>query len=147
MLLLIAKCIIAYAVSSICWRILSRLVLKTDLHNVPGPDSDSFLKGERCVFRGDVECMVDPSKGGLSKVFATDAWDFHKELRQNCRSFILPCQCIRNSSISHVDGGVVRIDGVLGVWMCLLDGLGYATDVSVRVNTFMSPTRRPCNTY
>jgi hypothetical protein len=46
MLLIIAQCIVAYTVFSVFWRILCRLVIKTDLDNVPGPDSQSFLKGE-----------------------------------------------------------------------------------------------------
>jgi hypothetical protein len=45
MLPLIAYCIVAYAISSVCWSTLHRLVIKNDLDNVSGPASDSFLKG------------------------------------------------------------------------------------------------------
>jgi hypothetical protein len=70
----------AYAVSAVGWLILHRLVVKTDLHNVPGLNSDSFLKGElpHCFFC-DSQC-IDLSEGDLSKVFTPDAWNFHKEI-------------------------------------------------------------------
>jgi len=77
MLLFIAQCIFAYAIASACWRFLRFLVVKTDLDNVPGPPSHSLLKGN------------------FFKVFATDAWDFHTEIRQKF-------------------GRTVRINAVLG---------------------------------
>ena len=46
MLLLVAQGIIVYAIFQGLWPILRRLVVKTDLDNVPGPASHSFLKGE-----------------------------------------------------------------------------------------------------
>jgi hypothetical protein len=49
MLLLIAQGIITSGIFWACWRILRRVVVKTDLDNVPGPASHSFLKGE-CRF-------------------------------------------------------------------------------------------------
>lgn len=45
-----------------CWRTLRRIVVKTDLDNVPGPASDSFLKGN------------------FWKVFSVNAWSFHKKI-------------------------------------------------------------------
>jgi len=56
--------IILYAILHCFWPILRRLVVKTDLDNVPGPASQSFLKGS------------------LLEVLNINAWDFHKELGQ-----------------------------------------------------------------
>lgn len=77
MLLFIAQCIVACIVLSPCWEFLRRLVVKTDLDNIPAPPTHSFMKGS------------------FSKIFATDAWDFHTEIG---RKF----------------GRVARINAVLG---------------------------------
>jgi hypothetical protein len=49
MLRLVVQCIVAYTFARVSWRILRRLVVKTDLDNIPGPASQSFLKGVRCL--------------------------------------------------------------------------------------------------
>ncbi|KAF9466558.1 cytochrome P450 [Collybia nuda] len=77
MLVLITKGIVLYIISYVLWRILRHIVVKTDLDNVPGPVSHSFWKGN------------------LGKLFNTDAWQYHEELRQKY-------------------GKVVRIDALLG---------------------------------
>ena len=88
MLLLITQGIITYAIFWGCWRILRRLVVKTDLHNIPGPASDSFLKGEcRFVFRYSLH-VQSMRIGNFSKIVNTNAWSFHKELGQKCTSCI-----------------------------------------------------------
>lgn len=56
--------IILFALFNLGWRILRRLVVKTDIDNLPGPLSQSF------------------TKGNLLQTFSGDAWDFHKELGQ-----------------------------------------------------------------
>ncbi|KAF8237924.1 cytochrome P450 [Tricholoma matsutake] len=66
MLLPLIQCIVAYAFTRACWRMLRQLVVKADLDNVPGPASHSFLKGVR----------------NFSKLFNINAWDFHKGLSQ-----------------------------------------------------------------
>ena len=89
MLLLVTQGIIAYVIFWGCWRILRRVVIKTDIDNVRGPASDSFLKGEcracTCLYLLHNEPM--PS-GSFLRVFNVNAWDFHKELGQKCTSCI-----------------------------------------------------------
>ncbi|GLB40230.1 putative cytochrome P450 family protein [Lyophyllum shimeji] len=65
MLALLLQCITLYVVSWTLWRILRRLIIKTDLDNLPGPPPASFLKGN------------------FGKVFNPDAWAFHKELAEH----------------------------------------------------------------
>ena len=59
MLLAIVQWAIISVVSWECWRILRRLAVKTDLDNVPGPASESFLKGPYSVDFHNLFWMVD----------------------------------------------------------------------------------------
>ena len=126
MLLITAQCVVASAVSWACWRMLRRLGVKTDLDNVPGPDSKSFLNGECGHLWGDSRCKANAStlpKGVFSKVFSTDAWDYHKEMGRKCMLYVLRCECMENSAIPRSDGRAVRINAILGVSTCILDEL------------------------
>lgn len=49
MLLLVTQGIILFALFNLGWRILRRLVVKTDIDNLPGPLSQSFTKGEYSI--------------------------------------------------------------------------------------------------
>jgi hypothetical protein len=84
MLLFIAQCAIVCVVTSACWRFLRFLVVKTDLDNVPGPPSYSFMKGRCCLILWDLYDVNPCRIGNFFKVFATDAWDFHTEIRRKC---------------------------------------------------------------
>jgi hypothetical protein len=63
MLLLITQGTVLLTISWALWRILRRLLLiKSDLDNVPGPVSDSFLKGELLHVLAPVWHVVDPCR-------------------------------------------------------------------------------------
>lgn len=64
MLHLTIQCIVTYAVYRACRRIFRSLVVKSDLDNIPGPKSHSFLKGN------------------FSKIFDIRGWDFHRHIGQ-----------------------------------------------------------------
>jgi hypothetical protein len=57
--------------------------------------------------------MVIWVEGNIAEVFG--GWNFHKELREKCASLFLPH--IISILISRSDGGVVRINAALGVWL------------------------------
>jgi hypothetical protein len=58
MLLLLVQGIVAYAVFRVCWPIIHRLVVKTDLDNVPGPASHSLLRGECQFMPADIDMSI-----------------------------------------------------------------------------------------
>ncbi|KAF5382211.1 hypothetical protein D9615_004271 [Tricholomella constricta] len=62
MLSLVAQGVLLYVVSWLLWRSLRCLRSKTDVNNVPGPKSTSFIKGN------------------LGQLFDINGWDFHDHL-------------------------------------------------------------------
>jgi hypothetical protein len=143
MLLPLVLCIVAYPLALACWRILRRLVVKTDLDNVPGPASHSFLKGaSRLTAALSFGTWLIRVAGNFSKVVNVNAWDYHKELSQKCKLFIRSLCICEGSSVSRSDGRVARINAVLGVWRYLLQG--DTTNAFLRKSSSMSLIRRPC---
>jgi len=145
MLLFIVQSIIAYTLYQAFWPILRRLVIKTDLDNVPGPASHSLLKG---ALLWPLSLLLDgwyTRTGNFSKIYNIDAWDFHDEIAQKCRPFIFYFHICEYLFLPRPDGRVARINVVLGVWTYSLSGY-YTTHVLLRISSSMSSIRRPCIT-
>jgi hypothetical protein len=133
-MLLITQGIIAYAIFWCCWRILRRLIVKTNLDNVPGPASDSFLTGEcRFVFQYSLH-VQSICIGNFSQIVGINAWGFHKELAQKCTSCIPRHNDIGTKTHFYLraDGGAVVINGFLGVWACSLYEPCYSAEHPLR---------------
>ncbi|KAF9459159.1 cytochrome P450 [Collybia nuda] len=64
MFVLITKAIALYVISWVLWRLLRRIVVKSDVDNIPGPASHSFWKGN------------------FGELFNINAWKYHEELTQ-----------------------------------------------------------------
>lgn len=83
MFILITKGITLYIISWIIWRLLRHFVVKTDLDNVPGPDSHSFLKGMSCgILTLD---FLTVYQGNFGKMFNVNAWKYHEDLAHQCK--------------------------------------------------------------
>ena len=90
MLLLIAQGVTLYAIFRVFRPVLRRIIVKTDIDNIPGPASPSFLRGPwHPVFIFLLHNDSAASVGSWPQLFDANGWNFHKELRERCTSSVL----------------------------------------------------------
>ncbi|KAF8072005.1 cytochrome P450 [Lyophyllum atratum] len=67
----ITQLVLALCLSWAFWRYFRPFIVKTDLDNIPGPPSSSFLKGN------------------FEQLFNTNGWEFHKQISQKFGKIVL----------------------------------------------------------
>jgi hypothetical protein len=149
MLLRIVQCIFAYAVSWAGWRILRRLAVKTDLDNVPGPASRSFLTGECRLALRDLLELIDPCRKEIFRNYGTSMGGTstrRSDRRVQCVIFIARVHECLLLFLCCLDGRVVRINAVLGVGRPRCIDYDIQLKIYFRKSSSTYPTRRLCIT-
>ena len=141
MLLLITQGIIAYTILWGCWRILRPLVVKTDIDNLPGPASDSFLKGDCRYVLACTHFVVNScSQETLCKCLMLMLGRFTRSLgRSVCHVF--PTEH-RHSFISYKMVGWLEL---VPPWVYeLARGAPRCAEYLLRISCSMFPIQRLC---
>jgi hypothetical protein len=145
MLLLIAQGMVLFSVFWVVWQTLSRLLIKNDLDNVPGPSSNSRLKGECFLVLYQLCCMDDSwwCKGHCIKYSTSMVGVSMRKLEDSVRRpFLSPCvlasSCLYQSAGSSESMLLLVYEHV----HCM--GLDIVAEYLHRTGSSLCLTRLPC---
>ena len=140
--------VIASAILYPLWKLLQRFFIKSELDNIPGPPSRSFLFGdflesESLIFESAF-LLFTPSPGVFPQVFNTKGWEFHKDISEKCMN-VFQFSSTNNVDVSQMVA-LSRLKPFLGFVLFLFEFPNWSWSQPCRKINFLSSTQKQCTT-